>query len=92
MPHSCNASTYCPMLNEFSGILEVSSNVLHQSGLLLLTQDLAPECTHLREVVVIGRVVALCITSCLKIEAEERKKKRMKWRWKREEVEKKKEE
>ena len=91
MPHSCNASTYCPMLNEFGGILEVSSNVLYQSGLLLFTQHLAPECTHLREVVVIGCVVALCITSCLKIEGEERKK-RMKWRWKREEVEKKKEE
>ena len=71
MPHSCNASTYCPMLNEFSGILEMSSNVLHQSGLLLFTQHLAPECTHLREVVIVCSVVALCITSCLKKVGEE---------------------
>ena len=54
------------MLNEFGGILEVSSNVLHQSGLLLLTQHLAPECTHLREVVLICCVEALCINTCLK--------------------------
>ena len=59
-------ATYCFTLNKFSGIFEVSSNVLHQSSLSLLTQYLAPECTHLREVVVICCVEALCITSYLK--------------------------
>ena len=61
-PHK---TTHSPLLNKLCGILEVSSNVLYQPGLLLLTQHLAPKCAHLGEVVVISCVVTLHITSHL---------------------------